>query len=68
MVTDVVCKLAPATGVKVKITWVTARVVSKPSRVTVKPVLLVVAVTLVIEGAAGAITMVLVGGGVGVMS
>ena len=46
----------------------TARVGSKPSRVTVKPVLLTAAVTLVIDGAAGLITIVFVGAGTGVIS
>ena len=40
---------------------------SNPSMVTVNPVLLVVPATLVMEGAAGPMTIVFVGGGVGVI-
>jgi hypothetical protein len=68
MVVEVVCSVEPAAGVNVNTTWVIARVGSKPSMVTVKPVLFVAAVTLVIVGAAGPITIVLVGGGTDVMS
>jgi len=67
MVTVVVCSVEPAAGVKVNVAWVTARVGSKPSIVTVKPVPLVAAVTLVMVGAAGPITMVFVGAGEGVI-
>ena len=66
-VTDVVCSVEPEADVKVNNAWVTARVGSKPLTVTVKPVLFVAAVTLVMVGAAGLITIVFVGAGEGVI-
>ncbi len=67
IVTVVVCKLAPATGVKVKMADVIDRVVSKPTTVTLKPLPLTVAVMAVTVGAAALIRTVRVGTGVGVM-
>ena len=63
-----VCSVEPAAAENVNTTWVSARVGSKPSIVTVNPVLLVAPVTLLMVGAAGPITIVFVGAGTGVMS
>lgn len=68
MVTLVVCRLAPAAGVNVNTAEVIERVVEKPTTVTVNPLPLIVAVTLLIVGAAALIRTISVGTGLGVIS
>jgi len=68
MVTLVVCRFTPLAGVKVNTACVMLREVAKPITVTVKPVLVDVAVTDVMTGATELILTVRVGAGEGVMS
>ena len=64
----VVCRFTPLAGVNVNTACVMLREVAKPITVTVKPVLVDVAVTDVITGATELILTVRVGAGEGVMS